>query len=399
MYTVPLSVSQSRANHCNDYRIKTLGIFFAPILIPRAISFYRSLRTSIKQRPEPRPLPQLPRRAINVLFFSCFFFLILSLPFNPHAPSPNIFAQTSSKLTTSTQLLFTRLARLRPNELLTDEDDVLRTKLVTPLARKIYLRFGEDTLVSCSFCSLDNPNTYLLYHLPFHTLLPHLFHLLIVGIVTSAPVVGEQTSGWRNKFVLLAVSLALLDAYFVATIDPNGGSRGGSASNRVPRSFHNEITPMRSLAFALVDAIFAFLIYVSSTNRFFYTPPTAAEQAEAAASTASSALSAALAKLQTVSLTRHAVVRDGGLKARDDGYWRTVAEVEKSAMEGRGPGEAPSRSPASVWEEQEVVDAMSKVMRGQGQSGGMDLAQVGVEAEEHINGATAGLDEVMNPAG
>lgn len=397
MYIPFFWVRESIANHLNVTSIKTVGIFFAPILIPRALTFYRTLRSSIKQRPDPRPLPELPRRAINVLFFACFFFLILSLPFNPHAPSPNIFAQTSSKLTTSTQLLFTRLARFRPDELLTAEDELLRSKLVTPLARKIYLRFGEDTLVSCAFCSLDNPNTYLLYHLPFHTLLPHLFHLFIVGVVTSAPLVGEQTSGWRNKFVLLAVSLALLDVYLVATIDP---TPGGKASNRAPWSFHNDITPMRSLVFALVDAIFAFLIYVSSTNRFFYTPPTAAEQAEAAASTASSTLTTALAKLRTVSLTRHAVVRDRTLKARDDGYWRTVAEMEKSAMENRGSGEAPSRPPGSVWEEREVVDAISKVMQGQGQAEGMDLAQVGIEAEEHISGATAGLDveAVENPA-
>lgn len=391
MFPIPLGKRNPIANCPNVTSIKTFGIFLAPILIPRALTFYRSIRNSVKRRPDPRPLPALPRRAINVLFFSCFFFLILSLPFNPHAPSPNIFAQTSSRLTTSTQLLFTRLARLRPDGLLTAEDELLQSKLVTPLARKIYLRFGEDTLVSCPFCSLDNPNTYLLYHLPFHTLLPHLFHLLIVGIVTSAPLVGAHTSGWRNKFVILAVSLALLDVYLVATINP---TPGGKASNRAPWSFYNDITPMRSLAFALVDAIFALLIYVSSTNRLFYTPPTAAEQAEVAASTASSALTTALAKLRSAGLTRRAVVRDRTLKARDDAYWRTVGETEKSALEaGRsGRSSLSSRPPGSVWEEREVVDAISKVMQGQGQSEGMDLARVGIEAEEHISGTTAGLD-------
>ncbi|KAK2753928.1 hypothetical protein FQN54_007287 [Arachnomyces sp. PD_36] len=375
--------------------IKTLGIFFAPILIPKAIAFYRSFRNSIKQRPPPRPLPDLPGRAITILFATCSVFLFLSIGLPSIWPHYNIFSLTSSRLTTSTELLFRRLDGMFSGRYSPE----LKAKLVTPIARKIYLRFGPDTLLSCSFCSLENPNTFLLYHLPFHVFLPHLVHLFIVGVITSAPVVGEQTSGWRNKFVLVAGGLALLDTYYSATIDPTASVKG---TNRPPWSLYATATTTRFLAFTLADAIFASLIYVSATNRFFYVPPTAAEQAEAAASTAASTLSAVLGKLRTVGLTRHAVVRDRTLKARDDGYWRTIAEMEKSAMQRREGGEeggVPARPPGSVWEEREVVDAIAKVMQGRGEGGGVDFAQVGVEAEEHVSGATAGLDVgVENPA-
>ena len=302
-------------------------MFFAPILIPRAISYYRSFRTSIKQRPPPRPLPDLPRRAINILFFTCFFFLLLSLPYNtlnPHAPEPNIFALTSSRLTTSTQLVFSRLARLREGGELTARDELLREALGTTGGRKLYLRFGAETVLGCVFCGGENPGSYLLYYLPFHTLLPHFFHLLVVGVVTAAPLVGEQTSRWRNKFVLVALGLAMLDLYAVAAIDPTAGLRG---KNTVPWSLYNDIEMARPLVFALVDAVFAGLVYVSETNRFFYVPPSAAEQAGQAAEQAGKTLGNVLAKVRTVGVVRQAVVRDRGLKARDDGYWRVMGGV------------------------------------------------------------------------
>jgi hypothetical protein len=90
-----------------------------------------------------------------------------------------------------------------------------------------------------------------------------------------------------------------------------------------------------------------------------------------------------------VSVTRNAVVRDKVLKDRDDAYWRTVVAMGT----GNTDGDA-SMAPSSIWEEEEVVRAMSRAMAGQG---GVDLAKLGVSATEYVNGVTAGLDEVDPP--
>ena len=43
----------------------------------------------------------------------------------------------------------------------------------------------------------------------------------------------------------------------------------------------------------------------------------------------------------------------------------------------------------NIWEEEEVARAMSRAMAGQG---GVDLAQLGMNANEFVRGVTEGLD-------
>ncbi|OJK02559.1 hypothetical protein ASPACDRAFT_51082 [Aspergillus aculeatus ATCC 16872] len=402
----PLKISSplNPMNLSDAASIKSFLIFFAPIIIPRAINLYRSLRVSIATRPPPRPVPHDAARALNLLFFAITFFLLLSLPFSPRAPPQSIFTLTHSRINTASDVLFARLARLRPANTLSATDLLLKAKLTSLPARKLYLRFGPDALVRCQFCSLDHPTTYILYYLPWHVLLPHLGHMALMGAVTARPLTGPDASRWRNKFTLAGCALALLDLYLAFGYDPvqTGPAAVRAGSVTVPPAAYYQLGLLRPLALAVVDGIAALLIYLSATRRFFYAPPSQAEQVGQLVSTALSALGGATSKLHALSVTRNTVVRDRVLKDRDDAYWRTVVALDvdnpaalreggRQVVREDGPGvpAASSAAPASIWEEEEVVRAMSRAMAGQG---GVDLAKLGMDAADYVNTITKGLD-------
>lgn len=364
--------------------IRSLLIFFAPVLIPRAVNFYRSTQATIAQRPSLRPLTSSNARSLNLLFIAIVTFLVLSLPFNPHAPAPNIFGLTRSRLNTSTDVIFNRLARYRPRNTLTPADTLLRSKLTSIGARRVYLRFGPDALTSCQFCSLDNIDSYLLYYLPFNTLLPHLLHMLLIGLATSAQFGGQEVARWRNKFTIAGLALAAIDLYVATTYDPVQSASAAVRAGQVPPpSSYHQLTLLRPLALAVFDGACAVLIYLSATNRFFFTPPSQADQVDQMVSASMTSLAGTSSKLHALSVTRNAVVRDKALKERDDAYWQTVVAMNGENA-GVGSGEA-----SNVWEEEEVVRAMSRAMAGQGD---VDLAALGVNASEYVNGVTGGLE-------
>jgi hypothetical protein len=364
--------------------VKSLLIFFGPVLLPRLITAYRNLRASIASRPPPRTLPAAPGRALNILFGSIVFFLLLSLPFNPHAPEPNIFSLTRSRINTPTDILFARLARLRPDALLTAADTLLQSKFTSLGARKVYLTYGPDALTSCQYCSFDNLNTFLMYYLPFHVLLPHLVHLMILGVATSAPIAGHESARWRTKFTMAGLALAAIDVYIVATYDAISSASPSVRSGQTPPSgLYNSITLLRPLAFVVCDVACSVVLYLSATNRFFFKQPSTNEQIDKAVSIAVNALTGAHTKLHATSVTRNAVVRDKTLKSRDDLYWQTMVASENLTQAGEG------KILNNIWEEEEVARAMSRAMAGQG---GIDLAQLGVSASEFVRGVTEGLE-------
>ncbi|EEP80778.1 predicted protein [Uncinocarpus reesii 1704] len=369
--------------------IKSLTIFFAPILIPRAISLYRSVRQSIAQQRHvpPKPLPPKSSRALNILFLSTALFLILSLPINPHAPAPNIFALTSSRFSTPTDLIFKRLARLRP---LTDTETLLRAQFVLPQARKIYLRFGPETLLSCPFCSPANPNSYLIYYIPFNILLPHLFHLLVIGIVTSAPVVGTATARWRSMFFWTAFILFLAELSFVAAYDPY--ATGALNMVAIPTSFYTRLYTVRTLVFTVFDGLCAALIYLSGTNRFFLgamaPSPSADEQIDEFAEAVGTSLASAIGKLHALGLVKNAIMRDPVLKGKDDARWAEII-----ARSGGMVGE----DGTSILDDEEVAQAVSRVTK-RAQNAGHGGNEAGLSKEgldkatKFIEGVTAGLE-------
>lgn len=386
--------------------IKSIVIFFAPIVLPRLLVAYRSFNASVASRPPPRPIPQGAERALNLLFIAICLYIALSFPFIPYAPEKNIFQLTKSRITTSTDVLFTRLARLRPSETLTVADELLKQSLTSISARKIYLAFGPDTITKCEFCSINTPSTYLFFYLPFQVLLPHLVHVLILLIVTSKALSGSECTRWRGKFTLVASLVAFCDIYLATTHDAlNGGSALDRAAKNAPVSYgyYYISTLARPFIFGVFDLGCAAIIYLSSTHRFFFKQPSSSEQLDQGVSTALKMLNGVQSKLHATSVTRNAIVRDRSLKQRDDAYWQAIAAVEDRTRSGgttagsgqggsgagAGAGTGPSTVVNNIWEEPEVVQAMSRALTGHG---GVDLAQLGMNAQEFVRGATDGLD-------
>lgn len=331
--------------------------------------------------------------------------MILSFPFIPNAPEQNIFHLTKSRIITSSDVLFTRLARLRPGQVLTAADELLKQNLTSIGARKIYLAFGPDTITKCQFCSIETPSTYLFFYLPFHVLLPHLLHMMVLLIVTSKPLFGPECSRWRGKFTLFASVLAFLDIYVAVTHDAlSGNSVLDRFSKNAPvgYGYHYISALLRPFIFGMFELGCWIVIKLSSTNRFFFKQPSSAEQLDNGVTAALRMLTAAQTKLHATSVTRNAIVRDKSLKQRDDAYWQTMAAVEDRSRSGGtsagsgqgGIGTDTSTGPSTVitnniWEEPEVVQAMSRALAGHGD---VDLAQLGMSAQDFVRGATDGLE-------
>ena len=119
----------------------------------------------------------------------------------------------------------------------------------------------------------------------------------------------------------------------------------------------------RGIAIALADVLVAGLLWLSSTNRMFVVPPSAAERME----TAMRVLENARGKLNAVGIMRNAVVRDEGLRRKGEAYWR---------QEGQVMGE--------VMDEREVVEGVRNALSGRIQ---VDLVEE--EARKYAEGITA----------
>ncbi|ERF76154.1 hypothetical protein EPUS_01488 [Endocarpon pusillum Z07020] len=380
-------------------RIKPFLPFLLTFLVPRGISYYRAIKIAIKTRPPPRPLPAKTSRGLNILFLSICLFFFMSLP--SHSPSyqPNIFELTKSRFHIPTDVLFTRLAMVRP---LTSSDEALREKITTPIMRQLYLRFGATTLLTCPFCHPTDPNSYLLHHLPTNTLLPHLIHFLLLGLATSTPISGPSTNAFRTKLSLSALTLVILDFYLTTTYS---NSIPPSNSPSVPHGIYWTTLTIRPLIICAHDILSSALIYISATNRlpfiFPSTSPTSAHDPEVVKkrqthllTQSSVAMQTALTKLRAFGIARSAVVRDAGvngLKGRDDEYWRAVVGMEgptRSGADGHGAGNR-DVSAGSVWEEEEVMEAVSRVTNG----GGLDVEKVRREADIFVESMTQWLEE------
>ncbi|KAL8815470.1 MAG: hypothetical protein Q9191_008466 [Dirinaria sp. TL-2023a] len=125
--------------------LQTLLFTLGPLLLPRLISYWRTQRASAassSRLPITAP-PARVKRSLNILFISALLFLLSTLPiFSPE----NILLATSSRLQTPNDVLFTRLASLRPNKTLTASDELLKPRLASIDARCLYLTYGPDTL-------------------------------------------------------------------------------------------------------------------------------------------------------------------------------------------------------------------------------------------------------------
>ncbi|CAK7274899.1 hypothetical protein SEPCBS119000_006410 [Sporothrix epigloea] len=195
--------------------LKSLLLFFGPMLLPKAIGVYRNLKKdaddralqSRQNRPAAPVLHPLPRRSVFMLsllaitavmwLMSAGLVLPASVSRTLHLPKAlcmpeNIFVATDSRLQTPNDVIFTRLAAQRPGRELTFSDEALRSRLLSLESRLLYLQLGPDALTECPFCSgtgIDAQSSYsatnYLHYALIDLVAAHLFNLVLIAAATS----------------------------------------------------------------------------------------------------------------------------------------------------------------------------------------------------------------------
>ncbi|OTA96705.1 hypothetical protein M434DRAFT_392641 [Hypoxylon sp. CO27-5] len=306
--------------------IKSLLIFFGPMLLPKAVSYYRSVRNAPARAGIPiQPVPPKALRSLIILIVTVLILLVRALPF--FAPE-NIFVRTQSRLQIPTDVLFNRLASLRPDGILTPTDTALRTKFVNLESRLLYLQFGPEVLADCPFCNSDDPRSYFYYALPA-LLVPHIVNLIIVSLATSDLIGGPHGPKWRTTAAILGGLGATLDVYLASSYNYQANARATRLTEL--DFFFWDSRTYRLLSLAALDGALAFLLYLSSTNRAFANPPSAAERVEAV----TRQLQMTKSRLNAVGIVKNTAIRDEELRARTQAYWQHEGRLMREVMEER----------------------------------------------------------------
>lgn len=301
-------------------------MFFGPMLLPKAISLYRSVRNSQSSANLPIvPAPLQVRRALALLLILAVANLAKTLPL--FAPE-NLFHLTQSRLQVPVDVLFNRVSSLRPNGTLTALDASLRAKFVNLESRLLYLQFGPDVIGECPFCTADEPKSYFYYALP-SILWPHVLNLIILSIVTSSAWTGRFGSRWRTSVTLGSCAVAALDVYLVGSYAYQQNSRATRLGEI--ESFHWTLRVIRHLALACMDAALGWLIWLSSTNRAFAELPSAAERVEVV----NRSLRVSMGKLRALGILKNTALRDEELREASRAYWNHEVMMMDHAMEER----------------------------------------------------------------
>ncbi|KAK1830781.1 hypothetical protein QBC39DRAFT_308412 [Podospora conica] len=299
--------------------IKSLLIFFGPVLLPKAIAYYRAVRAAPRLHNRPiRPAPPSVSRALILLFVVAVLFLLRTLP--PLSPA-NIFTLTQSRLQIPVDVLFNRLAALRP---LTPPDLALRSRFVNLESRLLYLQFGPDVLASCPFCTSDDPSSYLYYALP-DLIAPHLLNLFILTFATAS----ASGAAWRVPASVSAAVVAAADIYLVASYNYQTNARALRLADL--DAFFWTARAWRFAALAALDGAVGWALWLSATNRAFAAPPGAAERVEGAVR----ALAGVKGKVNAAGVVKNTVIRDEELRGRGTAYWGHEVRLMRDVMEDR----------------------------------------------------------------
>ena len=241
----------------------------------------------------------------------------------------------------------------------------------------MYLRFGPSTLLKCTFCHPDDTTSYLLYHLPTNVLLPHLLHILLIGLATSETVSGVEAQHWRRRALTGGLLLFALDTYLTSFYAPLTDT-----SVPGPAGLFWLAATLRSLTLCVFDGGIAFLVYASATRRFLlFSAPSSADpelaqrRSDELLTNANVALQMASTNLRAYSVARNAVLRNEALKAADDEYWRAVV-----AFEGDEGDE-------TLFEDDEVQAAVAAAYG----TGKIDVQSLRRDADAFVANATKGL--------
>lgn len=306
-------------------RIKSLGIFFVPILLPKAISYYKSLRnTPAISGKSIQPVPPAIRNSLLLLV--AFASIVVAKTF--YASPENIFQLTQSRLQISNDVLFTRLlatpgARSHGFE---QSDHILRQKLISQESRLLYFAYGPDALMNCKWCSMEDPLSYFYYTIPSLAIY-HLTNVVVLATATSGLWTGKEAAVWRRTAIIASLSLFVLDLYVLGTY--NYGANSLAKRLEDIDMFHWTLRFYRGLGVAMLVLIIAGLIYISSTNRAFVKPLSSAERIENLTKMSQNTTN----KLAGVGIVRNTVVRDVNLRDQLLNYWVHEGRVMSEAME------------------------------------------------------------------
>ncbi|KAM0276276.1 hypothetical protein ACHAQH_006906 [Verticillium albo-atrum] len=333
--------------------VRSLVIFFGPILLPKAYAYYQNLKKARAQAS--LPIRPVTRPALRTIFFLSFLAFLLVVKATPLFGPENIFALTQSRLQIPVDVLFNRLASLRPANTLTATDEALRARFVNLESRLLYFQYGPAVLADCPFCRSDDPKSYAYYALPA-LLAPHLINLIALAAASSRPLSGAHGPPWRSTVTVTALALASLDLYLVTAYNP----RPNAAALRLGEidTFHWTARSMRLIALAALDLALAGALYLSSTNRAFAAPPPAAARLERS----NRALATVRSKMSALGIVRNAGVRDDGLRNRQARYWAHEVQIMGEVME-----------------EREVVEGVNEAIG----SGRVDIERIERDAEEY----------------
>jgi hypothetical protein len=322
------------------------------MLLPKAIGYYRSIRKGSSSGRHVRAVPPNVNRALTILFTVSIISLASTLPiFSPE----NIFGLTQSRIQIPTDVLFTRLQPLRLHGL-TDFDNALRQKLLSLESRLLYFQYGPNAIANCLFCNAEDPRSYLYYSLT-SVLIPHIFNLCVLGLVTSGLFVGPEGAVWRTPATIGAVVLAAAEIWILSTYNHQDNARATRIED--VDAFYWKMRVYHGVAIAALDAVIGWVMYLSSTNRAFVTPLSASEIIEGTLRHLESARS----KMNATGVMRNTIARDAGLRARTQAYWvdegrmmgeymedREVVEGVNNALENRINIETISRDAATYAE-------------------------------------------------
>jgi hypothetical protein len=275
----------------------------------------------------------------------------------------NVFRLTQSRLQIQTDVLFNRVAGLRPNRTLTPRDERLRARFVNAESKLLYLAFGPDVVGECPWCSSEDPKTYLYYALPA-ILAPHVLNLLVLALVTSQPVTGRYGGPWRKTGTLAAAAVAFLDCYLVNGYAYQANARATRLSE--VDFFYWRARSYRLVAVAALDAMLASLLWLSCTNRAFAKLPTPAEKTDEMIQ----ALLRLRAKINCLGIVKNTTSRDDDLRKRGAIYWAHEGKVMSDVMEDR-----------------EVIDSVNDALENRR----VDIAKITGDAEQYATEIAKGL--------
>lgn len=380
----------------NVNRYVTIGLFFLPFIFRWSLGSSRAFLGNLRQRPPPQSIPSKASRALNLLFVSAIVALILSFPNPNYASIRNIFEFTGSSFNSSSETILSRLRSLVKDNL-SETDILLLSKLGSQSARETYLRYGADSLISCSFCTFENPFTFVIFWIARDVLVPHCLHYLVLGLATSKQLCGIEASRWRIKFVAGGLLIPVLELfYFVAR-----KSDFVTHPEVTPFSLSDRIKTIRLISITIYDGLCAAILYLSATNRLFYKVPTDSERLDEFLGELTTSVENMRAKLRVLLLGRSTIVREKSLRDHDAAYWDTLA-VDYGAVDPQKEGvpSSPSLTSFARGREGEILqsknDDVSESM-GRVSVNGQEMAisRLAAEAKDFVDEGTRGLDTAL----